>query len=79
MSWFHRQRDDAKGPNPMILRTDLTDEVAANTHDATEYQQPDDGRLRRTLTIDGFAYQSYQGVEKTEHKQTLNIPHVTNL
>ena len=63
----------------MILRTDQTYQITANAHDATEYQQANDGRFRRTLTIDGLAYQSYQGIEKTEHQQTLNIPHVTNL
>ena len=79
VGWLHRQGDDAKGPYPMILRTDLTDEVAANTHDATEYQQPHDGRFGRALTINRFAELSYQGIENTEHQQTFNIPHVANL
>ena len=63
----------------MILRTDQTYQITANAHDATECQQADDSGSWWALAIDRFAELANQGIEKTEHKQTFNIPHVANL
>ena len=62
----------------MVLRTNLTDEVAANTHQQSNNQQSDDGGRGVTVAVDKRHPMTNHGIDETEDQQTLDKPHVSN-